>query len=108
MWPMRRFFAALSVIALLAGGFEFAGDYGEVLEAAGLAQLPDGHAEDDGHAPADHHGGCDICHFGGVHLLGFASVASTLQIQATHTLTPWRAPSHAAVALTRLDRPPIV
>lgn len=98
----------LLVVSLLAGGFEYATDYGEVLESTPLAGMPEGHDERDGHEPAEHGISCDVCHFGGVHLLALAvSPLVALRVAMQPVIPDWPELAPTRMAPTRLDRPPI-
>lgn len=104
---MRRFAAILSVLGFLIGGFEFVTDYGEVLEGTPLAAMPDGHDSNDGHDAAEHGLSCDSCHFGGVHLMGFAVPSLAMLRLAVSDRPSWQAPDPARVVPARRYRPPI-
>jgi hypothetical protein len=102
-----RLLASVLVLALLFGGFEYATDYVEAFEGTPLAVLADGHAPDDGHAPAEHSAACDGCHFGGVHPAALLLQPATVMPAADVMPAPWRSRLVAAVAAIPPYRPPI-
>lgn len=104
---MRQFVAVLLILTLLAGGLEFASDYGEALEGTPLVAMPDGHQTDDGHDPGEHGRSCDHCHFGGVHLIGLTVLQILTSAPSSEPTTPWRTPPAAVAFLSPRDRPPI-
>lgn len=68
---MRRLLGTLLILAIVATGLEFASDYEEFLQHETSAPAFLAGANDDGE-PSSAGELCDLCHYGGVHLLAIA------------------------------------
>lgn len=107
MLAVKRLVAICLVVTLLSTGLEFASDYSDVFEGTDLAAMPSGHDSNDGHDPAEHQIGCDICHFGGVHLMGVA-MASPADVRMPPAAdSPWQMPPPGAWIPHPPTQPPI-